>query len=655
MTLKDVIPQDPMLLLLVVILRHAEPHLLNQYLTDRVESRPRNQLLKCIEDIADRYFEAGSAVLISVPNERRLSDMDPERDSSSSTHGATLLLQQLHGKLKWPVITAQGSSNQRYYHKWYNCILWTHDSVKKQLEDLKSSGNFLNTRGRFIVALNKICANPRQQAFLILKELNTKKILNAIVLVSSSREQHTLDIYSFFPYQPPTGKCGKIRAVDLMEQWSLYKGGHFSKNVSLFPTKIPNDLGKCPLTVTTFPFPPFTIPGRNTNLTYEGGFEIHLLQFIAAAKNMSVVYRTSPPGLWGQKLENGSWTGICSDLTLGKADIGLAGNVLNQDEIIDMDFTVSHGSLGFRWVVPCARPFPRWKSITRVYSMAAWLLIFITILFAAVVLKCLAKYVDKEAPVYRTLTGCLFCSWAVVLGVSADSAPLSGPVRSFFILWIWYGLAINTLFQTLVTSYLIDPGLEKQMQSLNDVLQSGVQYGFHPDLRAYLLDEADEMLAEIVRRSVPCSDVELCTQRTAEHGDFATISNNHRIEYLNAFKTLDGNGKALLCTFGDNVMLQFKTFYLPQGSPLLDHCNRVIRAAMQAGLVEHWWQSELVTSRITASSITAISPLDNYSVLILTYVQSAFYLLALGYGASVLIFAGELIRRGTSIRSAHRN
>jgi hypothetical protein len=440
--------------------------------------------------------------------------------------------------------------------------------------------------------------------------------------------------------------------VDLVEQWIIHKGGHLSRNVSLFPTKIPSDLGKCPLAVTTFPFPPFTIPGRHANLSYEGGFEIRLLEFIAGAMNLSVLYRSPPPGLWGNKLENGSWTGMCSDLMLDRADIGLAGTVLDKDIIIDMDFTVSHGSLGFKWVVPCARSYPRWKSITRVYSLAAWLFIFMTILLAAVVLSCLAKYGDQEVSVYKTLTGCLFCSWAVVLGVSAGSVPNSGSVRPFFIFWVWYSLAINTLFQTYVTSFLIDPGLEKQMESVNDVLESGVQYGFHPDLNANLLDESDELLTEIVRHREPCNDVDLCTQRVAERGDFATISNHHRIQYLNTYKNLDDNGKALLCTFGDNVILNFKTFYLPQGSPLLDHCNRLMRAAMQAGLVEYWWQSELVTSRIKAASIRTISPLDNYSVMILTYLQSAFYLLVLGYGVSLLVFAGELFRGSILVRSA---
>jgi hypothetical protein len=659
-----------MLLVLIIILKTVEPHLQIQSLqniTNQVESYLQTHILKCITSISDKYFEKGSTVVISLPCDSDFSCIEPPRDSSESeqitrhdfhfqnikTYEATFLLRHLHGTLKWSVVTSQGSAVERHYHKWYNYIIWASDTVSKQLEFLKSFGEAWDPRGRFIVVLNKIGTNPREQARVVLKELKDKKILNVIILVPASREPQTLDIYSWFPYKSPTGKCGQIRTVILADQWIMHKSGHFARNASLFPRKIPRDLGRCPLTVSTFPFPPFTIPGKGKNM-YEGGFEIRLVEFIAGAMNMSIVYTAPPPELWGQKLENGSWTGIEGNLALDRADIGLAGCILAEEEATQLDFTVSHGSLGFTWVVPCAKPFPRWKSITRVYSKAAWLSIIITILFAAIVLMCLARFSDQELALYKTLTGCLLCSWAVMLGVSAGSTPVSGYVRSFFIFWVWYSLAINNLFQIFVTSYLVDPGLKKQIQSVQEILESGVQHGFHPDLNSSLLDESDKLLTQIVEHSETCYDVETCTQRVAQRGDFATISNDHRIRYLNTYKTLDNNGKFLLCTFGDNVILNFKTFYLPRGSPLLYPFNRAISAAVQAGLVEYWWESELVASRIKAASIRKISPLD-YSVFVLTYLQSAFYLLCLGYGLASLVFVVELVCYSTSSHSKYRN
>ncbi|GFG40108.1 hypothetical protein Cfor_09359 [Coptotermes formosanus] len=653
------------------MLKTVEPHLQIQLLktvTDRVESRLHTHILKCITTISDRYFEAGSTVVISLPSDSDFLRIEPPRETPHSeqitshdlhfqnikTYEATFLLRHLHGTLKWLVVTSQGSAAQHHHYKWHNYILWASDTVRKQLEFLKSFGQAWDPRGRFIVVLNKISTNPRQQARVVLKELKEAKILNVIILVPASREDHKIDIYSWFPYKSPTGKCGQIRTAILVDQWIIHKSGYFTRNASLFPIKVPRDLGKCPLTVSTFSFPPFTILG-NQNSTYEGGFEIRLVEFIARTMNMSIVYIAPSSKLWGQKLENGSWTGIDSDLMLNRADVGLAGSILVQEEATHLDFTVNHGSLGFKWVVPCAKPFPRWKSITRVYSLAAWISIIITIFFAAIVFMCLARYGDQELAFYKTLTGCVLCSWAVMLGVSAGSAPVSGYMRSFFIFWVWYSLAINTLFQIFVTSYLVDPGFTKQIQSVQDVLESGVQHGFHPDLNDSLSDESDELLTKIVQHSEPCNDVEACVQRVAQRGDFVTISNHMRIEYLNTYKTLDNNGKSLVCTFGDNVIQNFKTFYLPQGSPLLYHFNRAIRVAVQAGLVDYWSESELVASRIKAASIRKISPLDDYTVFILTYLQSAFYLLFLGYGLASLVFVVELFCYNTFSHSKSRN
>ena len=670
MVLTYITSSGQMLMLLLIMLKAAEPHLHIQSLknvTDGAESHLHTHILKCITSISETYFETGSVVVMSLPRDGDLSHIVSPWDSSQSeqitrhdlhsqntnTYEPTFLLQHLHGRMKWLFVTSQGSAVEQHYHKWHNYILWASGTVGKQLEFLKSFGQAWTPRGRFVVALNEIGSNPRQQVRAVLQELRNKKILNVIILVPASGQHHTLDIYSWFPYNSPSGKCGQIGTVILLDQWIMHKSGYFTRNTPLFPIKIPHDLGKCPLTVTTFPFPPFTIAGNQKN-TYKGGFEIRLLEFIARSMNMSIVYTAPPPEMWGKKLENGSWTGMDGHLTLDRADISVGGVVLSQDEAADLDFTVSHGSLGFNWVVPCAKPFPRWKSVTRVYSLAVWLSIIITILFAAIVLMCLARYVDQELTFYKNLTGCLLCSWAVMLGVSTGSLPRSGCVRPFFILWVWYSLAINTLFQAYVTSYLVDPGLQKQIQSVQDILDSGIQHGFHPALNVFFLDELDELLTKIVEHNEPCKNVEVCTQRVAQRGDFVTIGNHDRMQYLNTYTTLDNNGKPLLCTFGDEVTQNSKTFYVPRGSTLLHHFNRAITVAVQAGLVEYWLESELVTSRIKAAAIKKISPLDNYSVFVLTYLQPAFYLLALGYCLASFVFVVELRCYSTFTHSKYR-
>jgi hypothetical protein len=224
-----------MLMLLIIVLKAAEPHLHIQSLTNvtnRAESHLHTHILKCITSISDTYLEAGSFVVISLPRDGDISHIVSPWDSSQSqqitghdlhsqntnTYEATFLLRHLHGRMKWSVVTSQGSAVEQHYHKWYNYIVWASDTVGKQLEFLESFGQAWNPRGRFVVALNEIGSNPRQQARAVLEELRNKKMLNVILLVPASGQHHTLDIYSWFPYKSQTGKCGQIRNVILVDQ-----------------------------------------------------------------------------------------------------------------------------------------------------------------------------------------------------------------------------------------------------------------------------------------------------------------------------------------------------------------------------------------------------------------------------------------------------
>ena len=48
--------------------------------------------------------------------------------------------------------------------------------------------------------------------------------------------------------------------------------------------------------------------------------------------------------------------------------------------------------------------------------------------------------------------------------------------RLFFVS-VLYCFAINTVFKTFLTSFLVDPGYENQLTSLDKILDSGIEFG----------------------------------------------------------------------------------------------------------------------------------------------------------------------------------
>jgi hypothetical protein len=53
-------------------------------------------------------------------------------------------------------------------------------------------------------------------------------------------------------------------------------------------------------------------------------------------------------------------------------------------------------------------------------------------------------------------------------------------LRIVIFAWIFYSFSISTVFQTFFTSFLVDPGLQKQITSLKELSNSHMEYGIPP-------------------------------------------------------------------------------------------------------------------------------------------------------------------------------
>jgi hypothetical protein len=56
--------------------------------------------------------------------------------------------------------------------------------------------------------------------------------------------------------------------------------------------------------------------------------------------------------------------------------------------------------------------------------------------------------------------------------------PVSDKLRLVYLLFVWYYCAVSTVFQTFFTSVLVDPGMKKQISSIDELLSSGLEYGY---------------------------------------------------------------------------------------------------------------------------------------------------------------------------------
>jgi hypothetical protein len=643
------------------------------------------QLVTCLRTISINHFTQGSPIALAlssgIQDNRRRATYVPKSETNDLEGDLTL---ELHQVAFHPVVvfsnsesTISSADEERRTHGSYIIVAYGEkeadaiEDVTDKLELLRGSASW-NPRARFVVTAVMINELYDSQAIVrsLLEIFSMWKILNVIIILKASglqtSEQNTVmikniqirnfEIYTWFPYQAPD-RCSIVHGVILLDSWIVEGNGRFSKNINLFPEKIKHNLHGCPLTAATFPVDFVVGPYRylDTNdsttsgtsyVTYDNGIELRFIKLVAEELNLTLRFLPPPPNneKWGNLTNELTFTGLLGEVVYERADIGFGAWPLHPKLLEIMDATKSYYRDDWVWWVPCAKKVPRWKSISRVFLPETWSAVLISILFAVVVILCLVKCEKTEHKLYRNCANCVSSVWATVLGVSVPHMPNTISVRIFLISWIWYCLAINMVFQTFLTSFLIEPGLQHQMNSIGEILASKVKYGYNQGFDIVVRDSADTLSKTILQNRVECSEGNEppCLDWVAHHDNFSLLCSKTLLDYLLTREYLDKHGKPLICQAGGLFFPLNYVTYMARGNPLLNRFDDMITRVIESGVAGKWIESALYLQRVHAGIAGRKTLTGEYSNLSLEHAQGIFAILLPGLAFSVLVFFVEL-------------
>jgi hypothetical protein len=240
--------------------------------------------------------------------------------------------------------------------------------------------------------------------------------------------------------------------------------------------------------------------------------------------------------------------------------------------------------------VPCPVKFPGWKSIFRIFSPTAWLSILLSAVLAIIVIVFLARFGLKEYESFRRIVDAITDVWALILGVSVSPMPRSVPLRVFFSAWVCYSLAINTVFQAYLTTFLVDPGYEKSIASTEEVFTSGTKYGFHSIFfDRNFNDKNIPMNMKILDSRIDCDDILTCVLWTVKYRNISTISTSIYMEALfyNSEYSDELKGYQYCVLKGAPVLFTDIVMTLQKGSPFLNRVNEIIGRLTESGLTTY--------------------------------------------------------------------
>jgi len=619
------------------------------------------QVVLCAMNIVTRYVPTGQPLLVSVSN---VDVFDEYRTISSE------LLEDLHALERWSVYIlyeeSRGGLLQGYTARKYLSYIVIPRSVQLGVEAMMESVIFQvrnlqkieagNPKGMYLVILLNAIKVSREMIISLLASLWEWKVLDVIVMVESQyrrtgvRDMETqLDLFTWLPFQSPSN-CTRVTDVVLMDQW---ENGHFAKNADLFPQKITRNLNRCPLKASTMNWgslvtPPFesTGEGNGPKITYKEGLEVIVYKNILEAFNMTESYKIHKEiygHIWGDydPVRN-TYTGVIGDAKFGRSNVSFCGLPKNPFYEKHVDSTHSYLESGFHWYVQCARPRPRWQMFVRTFALSVWASLILAFVAFAVVMWGLAKFPDErqESTHYRSFFGTLQALMAVFLNVSVNRFPSKIFLRLFFCLWIWSSFALTTVFETYFTSFLVDPGHEKQVSDVEELLASKLTLTFDNGYKG-LFEGTDERAELILSRQVPCPDFQPCARRTATLGDAATILDFEKFDVYK-HKFVDENGDSLLCRLPDKISGYQIAMFMQKGNPLFGPVDDVILRLVEAGLVDFWWNMVVYRQKFTTEKESADAPIK-FFVFSLSHLYVAFTFLALGFCLGILVFILEIL------------
>jgi hypothetical protein len=610
-----------------------------------------HHLQDCMMAIIKKYFPLGGPIVLckSVKNlvEVKIDEEHVYVPIYEEDSAENWLLRALHKTGQWSVeISPEGFSHyfgkqldlgRNHQHGAYILFMSCPQKATKlgtsilawQMEKLSHLSEW-NPRARFLVSLRCNCDRneTRKLSYVkhILKELRHVMVYNALVLVSHSA--HRIQCFSWFPYNKTAKNCGEVRDIFLLDTWvSSEDRGTFVHSVFLYPEKFPANIGGCPLRIATVIYPPFSfILGEKEGPLEVNGLEPQIIYFIAQKLNTSVEFRQH------------AYSDVIYKVSVDDSDMAIGNMKYEADNYLQFQFTAPHYTDINTWYVPRAKQCPRWSVVPRVFEVNVWLLLFLTVLLSALVMRFLSRRLPLDFPQdgrHRSILKCLCLAWSIILGVPVPVMPLGNAFRVLFFFLVVFSVAVDNVFQSYLTSFLIDPGFEHQIDTFEEIAESGLNIFISESFQWYMYYTSVDGA-----RIVSNSDMKLLMHMAFENESSALFSSSSTMSFT------FGRNQSRYHALSECSLQMHSIMLVKKGWPYLEPANSVISRLVQGG-IPNSIMSNITNRQVYQYRRAGVWSLTaEYSSLSADRLQAAFLLLAAGLGVS---FAGLVAEKVTQI------
>ncbi|KAJ9583580.1 hypothetical protein L9F63_022076 [Diploptera punctata] len=272
----------------------------------------------------------------------------------------------------------------------------------------------------------------------------------------------------------------------------------------------------------------------------------------------------------------------------------------------------------------------------KIFTFPVWIVMFFVLVFFGVTINKICKTVSnhEESICYKTVTACFINIWAIILGVSVSEMPRTLRVRVFFFLWVCYSLIITTVFQAFFTSFLIEPGIETGITTLEQLNRAKVKLFSLPyEYFQWCIYPEMYYTCSIIKSA--CSNELECLKKIKNSKNGSILSSNFHMDFTKR--------EYNLCPLEDSQIKIQYVFMMARPSLVFSRINEMVLKMIEYGIIDKIkddYSRETYGNFLLRKSQKTT---DDFFVFTMLHLQIVFYIFGCGLIAGFIVLIGELV------------
>lgn len=410
-----------------------------------------------------------------------------------------------------------------------------------------------------------------------------------------------------------------------------------------------------PVKVSTFFVPPTTVEckedkdkkcGRDPNLIRVIG---EILQFRPIFSPLAQV-----GSKWGNKLNNGTWTGLIGEVSRGEVTLGVANVFMTLHYMEQVEFSYPYDISCSTFLTPPPELWPQIYTLIKPFDFSIWMATCFSLFFGGLLIQMVALSYHK---LFGSRDRLRFFGEAMIYNAQSITGVRSGsdekspwPVRIYTSNWWLFCFLLGTVYRTGLISWLaMSPISKSPIDTIAQLVRSDlVPYGFNTfvrDLAEYSNDRDTIELGHRLKLVPPKMTIQGLMGKANVN---ALYENKHFLKYLSATVLPNMMGNISIHSVDPRRRLHvmrecLRSFpvaiAMHTGAPFKSAMTQIIHKLNAAGIINHWLDAVVSNDKVLLKkrSKKKKEPFSLYSL------EGAFYLLLLCYSIDILGFIAEVV------------